>query len=133
MKRIGVSLLSLCLAFVMLFALAGCGSKNDGTYYRVLGERVYEDWYVKISGNKWTMDAGQGSVSGSCEIDGETGAVTLWYTLTGENDPVQGYVGEKVALYKGTIEDGVLALTWSAYGGYMYWQFCLDGVVPKAS
>lgn len=114
MKKRRLALLSLCLAFVMLFA-AGCGKgKNDGKYYRLSG-RGEIDWdeYLLIEGSKWTSFDGGERLSGTCVIDGNS--VTLRYTLTGdrkvEHDLVLlGNAGDTVDFLAGTIQDGRLTL-----------------------
>ena len=134
MKRVGTAVLCLCVLSAALFALVGCGAKSeyDGIYYNYTNGNVHEEYSIKIKGNGWTMVNGDVSLGGTYTV--EDGTITLFYTLTGDDqvDPVFGEKGGLVELYSGSIEDGRIKLT--KRNGRVTWPilfFYLDGNVPE--
>lgn len=122
MKKRILSLLSLCLVFVMLcavlFTFAGCGDKEDsaddnGIYYRYKSGAINKDVFIEIDGNKWYGQLDGIRVTGTCKISG--GKLSLLYTV-GSNPTVDrelgsiGKDGEDVELYAGTIGNGAIEL-----------------------
>ena len=156
MKKRILSVLSLCLVFGMLcaamLAFAGCGDddKNenggtaddgafgasggsasiDGKYYRVEDGEAVSWGHFEFGDGRWSLVYGNDNRGGAYELNRATGAITLKYRLTGDDDPpVEGNVGEDVVLFKGTIGDGVFTVTW-VYLGDANQAFYRDGVVP---
>ena len=112
MKKKVLAFLSLCLAFVMLFALAGCGDGDevtsgtasdgdtasgdgtsfgggasgeyDGTYYVYENGRIDKDGILVIAGNNWSTETGNGTLGGACVVSG--GQITLNYRVGGNED-----------------------------------------------
>ena len=134
MKKTVLSLISLALVAVMLFAFAACSSgPYNGKYYTVSSSgEVNQNGYFKISGSKWSIVSGGESYGGACEINEETGEIIMKYTLVGDRslDPVKGEAGEEVVLFKGVIGDGVLTLTSSKVSGFRRTTFYRDGKIP---
>ena len=154
MKQRWLALLSLCLAFVMLFSLVSCGDKdgdsagsgggsggetsggrsNDGTYYVYENGRIDKDGFLVIEGNKWSTSTGTGTLGGRCVVKGDL--LALKYQVGGNEDIdwMLHYLGhedgEEVDLYKGTIGDGVITLT-ETMGEEVQIVFYLDGKLPE--
>lgn len=132
MKKTVLSALSLSLLFVMLFALVACGgsSEYDGKYYYYENGSCNMDEYIKISGNKWSVDQDGLSMTGKCEI--ADGKVTLSYVIDPDDEVGSMYImlgmgkaGDSIPMFTGTIADGKMTLNSMGETAVFY----LDGKV----
>lgn len=100
MKKTVLSLISLSLVFVMLLALASCGSSGiEGTYTDETGVES-----IKLKGGKWTATSTGITIEGTYEVDGDN----LTFKMEAN--------GKDVTVYTGTVDGNKLTLKITATG-----------------
>ncbi len=124
MKRTVSILLVILLCMGMLLSMTGCSS-TEGLYYEYEDGQYNKASFIKLEKETWKDDDNQ---SGTYTIN-ET-KITLYIT---NKD------GEQIKYASGSIEDGVMILTFSKYGGELLDKlfdtsvtFCMEGKTPAA-
>ncbi len=123
MKRTVSMLLVILLCMGMLLSMTGCSS-TEGLYYEYKDGQYDKASFIKLEKETWKDDDNQ---VGTYTIN-ET-KITLYITKD----------GEQLKYASGSIEDGVMVLTFSKYGGEFLdkWfdtsiTFCMEGKAPAA-
>ena len=99
MKKTVLSLISVSLVFVMLFALVACGGSSiEGTYYNADKSESF-----KLKGGEWTASASGIQMTGTYKVDGNK--VTFYMDL----------LGEEVEAFSGTVDGNTITVEGEAY------------------
>lgn len=156
MKKKVLAVLGLFLAFCMLatamFALVGCGDKDDadeeedggsrsgedGTYFYYADGKYDRTVFIRLSGGKWMMNDVGETMSGTYGISGG-GKITFKYTISGSDelgrmimDELGKKEGQSIELCTGKVGDGVLLLETAVEGALpLHETFCQEGKTPK--
>ncbi len=115
MKKNIARLILIVLCLGLLTALAGCVS-TEGTYYKYEDGEYDKDSYIKLADGKWSDDDDS---EGTYTI--EDGKITFFSEL----------FGKKVEIASGTIEKGVMVLTYSEMLDIKV-TYCQEGQKPEA-
>ncbi len=113
MKKTIARILLVALCLSLLMSLAGCGGP-DGTYYKYEDGEYDKDSYIKLEDGKWSDDD---SSEGTYTI--EDGKITFFTEL----------FGKKVEFASGTIDKGVMVITYSDLLDYKV-TYCQEGKKP---